>query len=150
MTGQATAEMITALLATVGEHQQAREALNATRAARIARYIDEHLGDADLTTGQIAVAHRMSARQLTAAWRRAHDATPAGWIAQRRLERSWQMLTDPALAPATIDEIAYACGFSDPADFSQRFRARYGTAPRDCRLPRLGHRRREWDERPRC
>jgi AraC family transcriptional regulator, positive regulator of tynA and feaB len=135
MTGQATADLIAALVASVGDHPQAREALHATEPARIAAYIDQHLGDADLTTGQIAAAHGMSARQLTAAWRRAHDARPADWIARRRLEQARQLLTDPALAPANMDDIAYACGFGDAADFSQRFRAAYGISPRDFRGP---------------
>ena len=135
MTGLATADLVAALVATVCDHPQARELLNATEPARIAAYIDEHLSDAKLMTGQIAAAHAMSARQLTAVWRRAHDATPADWIGRRRLERARQMLTDPALAPASVDDIAYACGFSDTADFSQRFRAAYGISPQDFRGP---------------
>jgi AraC family transcriptional regulator, positive regulator of tynA and feaB len=148
MTGQATAELVAALIATVSDHPQAREVLNATGPARVAAYIDQHLGDADLTTGQIAAAHGMSARQLTAVWRRTHDATPAGWITRRRLERARQLLTDPALAPANIDDIAYACGFSDAADFRQRFRTAYGISPREFRGP--AQRRPEHRGRPRC
>lgn len=135
MTGQATADLIAALIATVCDHPQAREVLNATEPTRVGAYIDEHLSDAKLTTGQIAAAHGMSARQLTTLWRRTHEVTPVDWIARRRLERARQMLTDPALGPASVHAIAFACGFSDAADFSQRFRATYGMSPQDSRGP---------------
>jgi AraC-like DNA-binding protein len=131
LTGQATADLLAALVATVSDHPAAREVLNMTEPARVAAYIDERLDDPDLTTGQIAAAHGMSARQLTVAWRRAHDATPADWIIRRRLERATQLLLDPALTPANMDDIAYACGFRDVADLGQRFRAAYGISPRD-------------------
>jgi AraC family transcriptional regulator, positive regulator of tynA and feaB len=138
MTGQATADLIAALIASVHDHSRGREVLNATEPVRIAAYVDQHLGDPDLTTGQIAAAHGMPARELTAAWRRAHDATPADWIAQRRLERARQLLLDPALARASMADIAYACGFRDAAGFGQRFRVAYGSSPRDFRRPRTG------------
>jgi AraC family transcriptional activator of tynA and feaB len=137
MTGQATADLIAALLATVSDHPRAREVLNATEPARIAAYMLQHLSDPDLTTGQIAAAHGMSDRQLTAAWRRAHDTTPAEWITRRRLERARQLLIDPALASSSMDDIAYACGFSDAADFSHRFQTAYGISPREFRGPAL-------------
>ncbi len=134
MTGQATADLLAALVATVCDHQRVREVLNATESTRIAAYIAEHLGEADLRTEQIATAHGMSARQLAAAWQRAHGATPAEWIA-RRLERSRRLLADPALARANMNDIAYACGFSNGADFDRRFKAAYGVSPREFRLP---------------
>lgn len=135
MTGQATADLVAALLATVSDHRQASEILNATESTRIAAYVAEHLGEADLSTEQIASVHGISARQFTAQWHREHGATPAEWIAGRRMERARRLLADPALARANMEDIAYACGFSDRLDFDRNFQAAYGLSPGEFRLP---------------
>jgi hypothetical protein len=87
MTGRATADLIAALVTTVTGDPRQHGALEATEPMRIAAYIEEHLGDTGLTTGQIAAAHGMSVRRLTSLWGETHDAAPADWIARRRLER---------------------------------------------------------------
>jgi AraC family transcriptional regulator, positive regulator of tynA and feaB len=134
MTGQATAELIAALVTTVTDDPRQHEMLEATEPMRIAAYIDEHLGDAGLSIERIAAAHGMSVRRLTNLWGEAHDATPADWITRRRLERARRLLTDPELAPVNVDDNARACGFSDMDDFDRRFRACYGMSPRQLRL----------------
>lgn len=136
MTGQATTELVAALISTVTGDPRGREATEAAAPRRVAAYIDERLGDAGLTTGQIAAAHGMSARRLTAAWKRSHGVTPADWIARRRLERARRLLADPCLIPVTIEDIAYACGFGSVAGFGRQFRAAYEMSPQEFRIPR--------------
>ncbi len=88
MAGQATAELVAALLASVGDGPRARDAVDATAPARIAAWVDEHLGEPGLTVEQIAVVHGMSTRTLAALWQRVHDVTPGAWITRRRRERA--------------------------------------------------------------
>lgn len=129
MTGQATAELIAALVTTVTNDPRQHEMLEATEPMRIAAYIDECLGDAGLSIERIAAAHSMSVRRITNLWGETYNAAPADWIARRRLERVWRLLTDPKLAQATVDDNARACGFGDMADFDRKFRAFYGISP---------------------
>jgi AraC-like DNA-binding protein len=133
MTGQATMHLVAALVASVCDHPRARDVLSLTEPARVAAYIDRHLEDAELTPEQVAAAHGMPARRLAALWRREHGTAPADWIARRRLQRARRLLGDPGLALATLDDIAYACGFIDAADFGRRFLAEYDASPQELR-----------------
>jgi AraC family transcriptional activator of tynA and feaB len=107
MAGRATAELIAALLASVGGGPGARDAVDATGPACIAAWIDEHLGEAELTVERIAVVHGMSTRSLAALWQRVHGVTPGAWITRRRLERARRL--------------------NDGAHLDLRFRAEYGS-----------------------
>jgi AraC family transcriptional regulator, positive regulator of tynA and feaB len=54
-------------------------------------------------------------------------------IVSRRLDRCRRALEDPAQAHRSIGEIAYAWGFSNVSHFTRRFKAAFGSAPRDYR-----------------
>lgn len=54
-------------------------------------------------------------------------------IQNRRLERCRQALADPTQAHRKISEIAYGWGFSDMSHFGRKFRAAYGSSPREYR-----------------
>ena len=137
MAGQATAELISALLATTGDGPRARDAAEATASARIAGWVDEHLGDADLTVGRIAAVHGMSVRALASLWRRAHGLPPGEWIARRRLERVRSLISGSPAAVHGTAGVARACGFRDATDLDRRFRAAYGVGPEELRPSRL-------------
>jgi len=66
------------------------------------------------------------------------DETPTACIWKRRLHIAARDLVDPRLAETSVGQIAFACGFSDVAHFSRRFKAEYGLAPRDHRAVRPG------------
>jgi AraC-like DNA-binding protein len=51
----------------------------------------------------------------------------------RRLERCRKALKDPSQARRMVSEIAYSCGFSDMTHFGRKFKATYGSSPRDYR-----------------
>lgn len=57
------------------------------------------------------------------------QATVAGWIRQRRLERCRRDLLDPALGERPVSAIANRRGLPSPAHFSRAFRAAYGATP---------------------
>ena len=55
------------------------------------------------------------------------------YLRERRLQRSWADLSNPAEAHHSISEIAYRYGFNDSAHFSRAFRDRFGLSPREFR-----------------
>ncbi len=57
-------------------------------------------------------------------------------IVARRLDRCRRALEDPAQGHRSIGEIAYAWGFSNVSHFTRRFKAAFGSAPRDYRAAR--------------
>ncbi|WP_239335712.1 helix-turn-helix domain-containing protein [Frankia sp. CiP3] len=103
-----------------------------TLALRIRSFIQQRLGEAQLTPSSIAAAHHISTSQLHRIFQQ-QDLTVSAWIRSERLERCRHDLTDPALHATPIHVIAARWGFSYPADFSRAFRAAYGISPRDYR-----------------
>jgi AraC-like DNA-binding protein len=95
-------------------------------------FIQQHLGDPQVSPAAIAAAHHISLRSLHQLF---HDEglTVAGWIRWRRLERCRRDLSDPALASRPIAAIAARWGFSSAADFSRAFRAAHGMPPAEYR-----------------
>ena len=99
---------------------------------QITAFIEEHLGEADLSPAQIAAAHHISLRQLHKLFH-ADGITVAGWIRQRRLEHCGRDLRDPRCATRSVAAIGARWGYPDPAHFSRLFKATYGMGPRDYR-----------------
>jgi AraC-like DNA-binding protein len=104
---------------------------------RVCRYIDENLGDPDLTPTKIAAAHYISARHLHMLFR-AEGTTVASRIRARRLERCGRDLRDPLHAYRPIATVAARWGFLNPAHFSRVFKAAHGISPRAYRARALG------------
>jgi AraC-like DNA-binding protein len=95
-------------------------------------FIQQHLGDPQLSPSTIAAAHHISLRSLNQLF---HDdgLTVAGWIRRRRLECCRRDLADPSLAARPVVAIAARWGFSSAADFSRAFRAVHGLPPSEYR-----------------
>ncbi|MBW8812998.1 MAG: helix-turn-helix domain-containing protein [Caulobacterales bacterium] len=117
-----------------GDHDPRRWGRMALR-ERANQVIDARSCDPDLNPATVAAALGISLRHLQSVFRE-DGTTPSEWIWRRRLERSRRDLAAPALAAASISTIAYACGFSDVAHFSRRFKAAYGLSPRAFRAGR--------------
>jgi AraC-like DNA-binding protein len=102
---------------------------------RIHAFIEQHLGEADLSPGLVAAAHHVSVRYLHRLFE-AQETTVAAWIRRRRLERCRRDLADPARAAMPVAAVAARWGLADPAHFSRLFRRAYGRPPaeyrRDC------------------
>jgi AraC-like DNA-binding protein len=103
---------------------------------RVHAFIQRHLGDPGLSPGVVAAAHGVSVRSLQRLFR-AQDATVAGWIRDRRLDRCRRDLADPLLWDRPIHAVAARWGFTDAAHFSRAFRAAHGIGPQDYRRLRL-------------
>jgi AraC-like DNA-binding protein len=95
-------------------------------------FIQQHLGDPELSPAAIAAAHHMSLRSLHQLFHE-EGLTVAGWIRRRRLECCRRDLSDPALAARPVAAIAAKWGFSSASDFSRAFRAGHGLPPAEYR-----------------
>ncbi|GAA5026595.1 helix-turn-helix domain-containing protein [Microbacterium fluvii] len=95
---------------------------------RILDHIDEHLGDPELSPGQLAAAHFISVRHLHALFSE-QGTTVSTVIRTRRLERCYDELVNPQHAHRSITAIALSNGFVEPAHFSRTFRAHFGVPP---------------------
>jgi AraC-like DNA-binding protein len=104
---------------------------------KIHAFIQEHLSDPALTPTKIAAAHNISIRQLHRLFKN-EEATVAGWIRGRRLDRCRRDLGDPLLRHQPIHAIATRWGFPDAAHFSRAFRAFYGHSPQEYRCMETG------------
>jgi AraC-like DNA-binding protein len=104
---------------------------------RVQAFIEQRLADPELSPSTIAAAHHISLRYLYALFAD-EEASVAGWIRQRRLERCRRDLLDPALQEWPVSTIAAQWGLGNAAHFSRAFRAAYGVTPVEYR--RLGSR----------
>lgn len=95
-------------------------------------FIEQHLGDPDLSPASIAAAQFISLRALHKLFE-THETTVADWIRRRRLERCRHDLIDPALREQPVYAIAYRWGLVNAAHFSRAFRAAYGVSPHEYR-----------------
>ncbi|GLZ49189.1 AraC family transcriptional regulator [Actinomycetospora sp. NBRC 106375] len=131
--GGRLAGQLAALLGTaIGESLRQDEVLSPTSAAdlrrRVEDYIAEHLEDPALGPEDVARAHFISVRALHRVFADAHT-TVGALIRRRRLEHARRRLLDPRDAGRSLTEIAYACGFSDLASFSRRFKLEFHEPP---------------------
>jgi AraC-like DNA-binding protein len=99
---------------------------------QIRAFIEQNLGDPDLTPRTVAAAHYVSIRYLHKLFE-TQESTVAEWIRRRRLERCRRDLLDPALHALPVNAIAARWGLLNAAHFSRAFRAAYGTTPGEYR-----------------
>ncbi len=88
--------------------------------------IDRSYADADLHPAVVAARICISVSYLTKLFA-ARGTTFGRALSQRRLDRAYALLG--AHDEGTVTQIAYACGFTDPAHFSRSFRSRFGITP---------------------
>jgi len=106
--------------------------LGAAHRVRIVNYIEENLGDPNLTPTRIAAAFRITTRYLHHLFSD-EDETVARFILRRRLEECARALASPSHRKRTITAIAFDHGFSSATHFGRVFRARYEMTPREYR-----------------
>lgn len=95
-------------------------------------FIDEHLGDPDLSPSVIAKMNYISTRHLHALFQE-QGSTVSTYVRSRRLEKCYLMLTNPRHADMSISAIGLRWGFGDAAHFSRVFKAAYGESPKSVR-----------------
>lgn len=123
-------DLVTALLAQrAGEHTTAfQKDPQGILVLRIKAFIEERLGDRDLSPSTIAAAHHISLRYLHKLFQD-RELTVAGWIRERRLERCRRDLADPVMDHLPIGAIGARWGFPSHAHFTRTFHRAYGTSP---------------------
>jgi AraC-like DNA-binding protein len=94
-------------------------------------FIRENLADPGLTAERIADALFISRRRLYQLFDDGDGVS--GRIRQLRIDRSKELLGDPAYAVKGIGEISRQCGFANAAHFSRTFRKVVGETPREFR-----------------
>lgn len=97
--------------------------------ARAKRVIRARLGDPELTIGSVAKQCGISLRYLHEIFR-ADGVTVSEYIKMQRLHKARRML-ETANGTMTVTDICFACGFSNPSQFSTAFRHAFSVSPRD-------------------
>jgi AraC-like DNA-binding protein len=95
--------------------------------ARVEAYARQHLHDASLSLSTLAQVNGISLRYLHSLFV-GTPYTAAQWLRELRLQKAYELL-QTAPSHTTVAHIAYACGFSDQAQFSHAFKRRHGLSP---------------------
>ncbi|MFJ3233562.1 helix-turn-helix domain-containing protein [Streptomyces sp. NPDC086787] len=132
--GAVTLDLATAFLARqLGDPGQApAEARAQETLQRIHRFIENNLGDPDLTPQVIADRHNLSLRRLHALFGD-QPLTVAARIRRSRLERAHADLARGELGGQPVQSIAARWGFPSATGFSRAFREAYGVTPTEHR-----------------
>jgi YesN/AraC family two-component response regulator len=93
--------------------------------AMVSRHVNAHLGD-NLHLDGIARAVYASPAHCSRVFSRHAGVSISGFIAQRRLERSMELLADTYMS---VTDIAAEVGFSSPAYFASWFKRLAGLSP---------------------
>jgi AraC-like DNA-binding protein len=108
---------------------------------RVKNYIEQRLGDHELSPAEVAAAHHISLRYLYRIFE-GEQTTVGAWIRGRRLDRCQRDLVDPALNDRPVSAVGSRWGFVDATHFGRVFRSQYGVTPseyrRICALPTSG------------
>lgn len=94
---------------------------------KLTGYINENLSDTTLQIDMIASHMAVSVSTLTRMTKSAMGVTPGEFLAKARIRRASMLLSKHT--HATIAEVAYECGFSDPKYFSRCFKSEMKMTP---------------------
>jgi len=98
------------------------------------QYIDEVLGDPDLSVSKVAEATGIGLRTLQRLFVTMGES-PREYIMRRRLDRAMAMLrSGDGRYGKRVTDIAFSVGFNDLSHFSRAFAKRYGKSPRQFAL----------------
>jgi AraC-like DNA-binding protein len=124
------AEQLGTLLAFAMRSKQPATARPGDRMAQqIMHRIENSYADPELTPDRVAKEFKISKRYLQALLSNSGTSFVRELNAVR-LDRASQMLTDPLSRSLAISDIAFRCGFLDPAYFTRQFRKRFDATPR--------------------
>ena len=93
-------------------------------------YIDQHLGEEELSPARIAGGVGISVRYLSDLFA-AEKTSPMAWVSERRLKRCRTSLERQRWRPGLVTEVAFEHGFANISSFNRAFRAAFGCTPRD-------------------
>jgi DNA-binding response OmpR family regulator len=89
------------------------------------RYIREHLAELQGVAG-VAQQVGLSEKRLLALFREHLGQTVSGFISEERVRTGQRLLTETLMS---VQDIAFAVGFSNPGNFATAFRERHGLSP---------------------
>jgi len=127
------AEQLGALLAlAIGSNEAPPTRRSAHLTREILQKIEKQFADPELAPEQVAQELGISKRYLQTLL--ANSGTSfVRELNAARLDRASQFLVDPCLKALSIGDIAFRCGFLDPAYFARQFRQRFDATPRSWR-----------------
>nr|WP_295466518.1 helix-turn-helix domain-containing protein [Mesorhizobium sp.] len=120
------------LLSSEGDMPAAEGSVKKARLMSVQRWIEDHIGNPDLSLETIAAANGMSLRYLHVLFEPC-EMSASEWIWNRRLQLSYDCLARGD--GRSITTIAFDHGFNSSAHFSTLFRRKYGISPRDVGRP---------------
>ncbi|KJC58679.1 hypothetical protein UP10_22475 [Bradyrhizobium sp. LTSPM299] len=128
--GRATAEMIAACIQPSAKRPEwAQGSIESVLFERARLYIENHLGEFDLTPDSVAHGLRISRSNLYRAFESVGGV--ARFILRKRLQAAHAELL--ASGNRQVQEIAYRHGFRLASDFARAFRREFGISPREAR-----------------
>ena len=101
---------------------------------RVVDFVEQNLGNADVSIGDMAEACAVSRSGLQRKMKQQLGVTPVDFIREARIKRACQLLSHNG---ASVSDVGYRCGFSDPKYFSRVFKTSTGLSPSEykSRLP---------------
>lgn len=98
--------------------------------ARACLFIDRHIGDADLTAGDVAGAAGLSPAYLSTVFSSQMGMTLVQYITAARIKRASELLRNPAVK---LSDVAAMCGYNDRKYFNKVFKAKMQVSPAEYR-----------------
>lgn len=84
----------------------------------------------NIQLNELAHLSGLSLSSFNRKFKKIYNESPKKYILTKRLERAKELLS---LSEARISEIAFDCGFDDPANFTKSFSAQFGISPSNYR-----------------
>ena len=98
---------------------------------RLMDFVEKNISNGDVGVEDMADATATSRSSLNRKMKQILGVTPADFLREARLKKACHMLDTTSKG---VNEIAYACGFSDPKYFSKVFKASMEMSPSDYRM----------------
>jgi len=130
--GNALLSLVGGAYASVPKADADGASLPECRRLRIVRYVEDHLGDADLGPVKIAAAFRTTPRNLHMLFSRGEE-TLCRYILRRRVEECARILADHTHLARTISDVAFDFGFSSLTHFGKVFHDQFAMSPTEYR-----------------
>lgn len=114
-------------------HRPSKPQLNAEDDAfmkRILAFVDENIGNSDITIDDMASAGATSRSGLNRKMKSTVGMTPLDFLNEARIQKACKLLKENQLH---ISDIAFLCGFSDPKYFSRCFKKTINITPSEYR-----------------
>lgn len=113
----------------LGHDPEAASAPDCTLHARMRAWIRDHYADPEVSAAKLAADTNVSVRYVHKAFAAERGMTFLDTVRHERMEAAMRMLRTSGISRTYISQIAYSCGFTDPAYFGLVFRKHQGCSP---------------------